>query len=202
MPSHCGPTSPPCSVPQHVPSLLFPAHSEPCDPRTRGESGRLAEHSPLTSAGVLSLRALELATSLPQYVCELARQAPPTSRSLGAAILQGTSIPQASRSWLRLCTFTSSCVSPVRAVHTPERLLDSVVFVTQRVCGGDSRSSGRLSGRHGASSGAAGGFDCAGTPPQRAPVGRAGALDSGCLCVVRVGAFLFSTARAAAAMKV
>ena len=83
MPSHCGPTSPPCSVPQHVPSLLFPTHSEPCDPRTRGESGRLAEHSPLTSAGVLSLRALELATSLPQYVCELARQAPRLRAVLG-----------------------------------------------------------------------------------------------------------------------
>ena len=40
---------PPFPLSQHVPSLLFPSHSvEPCDPRTGGQSGRLAEQGPLT----------------------------------------------------------------------------------------------------------------------------------------------------------
>ena len=36
--------------PQHSPSVLFPSHSaeQPHDPRAEGQSGRLAEQSPLT----------------------------------------------------------------------------------------------------------------------------------------------------------
>ena len=47
---HCGLTSRLFPLPQHVPSLLFPTHSaeQPHDPRTGGQSGRLAAQSPPT----------------------------------------------------------------------------------------------------------------------------------------------------------
>ena len=41
---------PPFPLPQHVPSLLYPSHSaeQPHDPRTEGQSSRLAVQSLLT----------------------------------------------------------------------------------------------------------------------------------------------------------